>query len=155
MRLYLMRHGEADMAVEDDAGRPLTANGVQQVQRMAAFLKGSSLQIEHILHSGKLRAEHTAQLMAEQLSPDLELQTVSALSGCDGLTPLLKKIDACSEDSLLVSHLPFISRLLSRVLVANADLPIVSFLPATMVCLERCGEDDWRMQWCLSSTLFN
>ena len=63
MKLYLVQHGEAKSKDEDEK-RPLTDQGRQGVERVAAFLKGAGVETKRVIHSGKLRAEQTAEILA-------------------------------------------------------------------------------------------
>ena len=60
MKLYLVQHGEA-CAEDVDPERPLTAQGRADVERLAAFLQQAGIQVGRVIHSGKLRAEQTAE----------------------------------------------------------------------------------------------
>ena len=62
MDLYLMQHGQATTETEDPE-RPLTDAGRAAVQRVAKRARAADVRISSCLHSGKLRAEQTAQLL--------------------------------------------------------------------------------------------
>ena len=61
MDLYLMQHGQATET--EDRERPLTDAGRAAVQRVAKRARAADVRISGCLHSGKLRAEQTAQLL--------------------------------------------------------------------------------------------
>ena len=63
MDLYLMQHGQATTETEDPE-RPLTDAGRAAVQRVAKRARAAGVRIGGCLHSGKLRAEQTAQLLS-------------------------------------------------------------------------------------------
>ena len=64
MKLYLVQHAQA--ASEDaDPQRGLTEEGRSEIERIAGFIKPLNLQVEYLWHSGKKRAEQTAQVLAE------------------------------------------------------------------------------------------
>ncbi len=69
MFLYLVQHGEAKKEAEDPE-RSLTDKGIEDVRKVAAFVKKSGIHISEIFHSAKQRARQTAQLFAEQLKPE-------------------------------------------------------------------------------------
>ena len=72
MDLYLMQHGQATTETEDPE-RPLTDAGRAAVQRAAQRARAAGVRISGCLHSGKLRAEQTALLVAEiGLEPSIE-----------------------------------------------------------------------------------
>ena len=68
MEVYLVQHGEAKRA-EEDPERPLTDQGKEEVSNVAAFLAQGGVNVNQIRHSGKRRAEETARIMTEHLSP--------------------------------------------------------------------------------------
>ena len=63
MKLYLAQHGEA-CAKDIDPERPLTDQGRDDIERLAAFLARAGIQVERVIDSGKLRAAQTADLLA-------------------------------------------------------------------------------------------
>lgn len=144
MRLYLMQHGEA-VAKGDDPERPLTPRGESDIVAMARFLDGE-IAPKVIYHSGKRRAEQTAQLMAEQL-PDARIRQVGNISPSDPVRPLLAAIPAWHDDTLLVCHLPFIATLVTLLLGGDESSPLVDFQPGTMVALERTAGGHWWLLW--------
>ena len=66
MDIYLMQHGAATSSEEDPA-RPLTPSGRKAVNQVAARAAGCGVQAGRCIHSGKLRAEQTAQIIGEAL----------------------------------------------------------------------------------------
>jgi broad specificity phosphatase PhoE len=66
MRIYLVQHGEAK-SEEEDPRRTLTDKGVGEVQKVAEFLRPLTLAVDTVWHSGKARAQQTAELLAEAL----------------------------------------------------------------------------------------
>ena len=110
MKLWILRHGEAEHHARRDAERELTAHGRDQVLCSAAHLIGKPL--ERILVSPYVRAQQTAELVRVALGFTGELMTVP------WLTPESEPKFAVSQlpDSgnvLLVSHQPFVGELIS------------------------------------------
>src|SRR5437588_11714103 len=64
MQIYLVQHGESQPE-EIDPERKLTESGAHAVQKVANFLRTSSggVQVDVIWHSGKARAQQTAELL--------------------------------------------------------------------------------------------
>lgn len=79
-QLYLVQHGKAATEAEDPA-RPLTAEGREDVKRVAACVAKLNLTVLTICHSGKLRAKQTAELFAQILAP-------ASIGEIGGLAPL-------------------------------------------------------------------
>ncbi len=83
MNLLIMRHGEAlplGGSFRDDSQRPLSAQGQEQVRRVAEGLKQRQLPITLVISSPLVRARQTATIMAEVLA-------VSNLSQSPALSP--------------------------------------------------------------------
>ncbi len=150
MRLYLVQHGEA--APEDvDPTRPLTARGEADVVRIAEFLAAVEVRVGRIMHSGKRRAEQTAQIIGAALG--------SAPEGRAGLSPkdppndVAREAAAWNQEVLLVGHLPFMARLVSRLVAGRDDAGVVTFQPGTIVCLERGEQQRWAIAWMIRPEL--
>lgn len=73
MKLWVLRHGEAEPRANSDAERRLTAHGREQVVRSAAHLLGQPLQA--IIASPYVRAQQTAALVHETLGFAKPLRT--------------------------------------------------------------------------------
>lgn len=65
MKLWLLRHGEAEPHASRDSERRLTAHGRKEVLQSAARLAG--LPLDGILASPYVRAQQTAELVREAL----------------------------------------------------------------------------------------
>lgn len=146
MRLYLVQHGEA-VPEEVDPARPLSEVGRSAVADVARFLAAGGLRVTQVLHSGKLRAELTAALLAEAVAPG---RTPAARSGLDPRDPtdgIAREVAAWEDDAMLVGHLPFMARLASRLVAGREDAGLVAFQPGTIVCLERTEHQRWTIAW--------
>lgn len=152
MRLYLVQHGAA-LAKEVAPDRPLSAAGVRDVRRVAAFVKGAGIPVARIAHSGKVRAEQTAHLLAPAFSPAPALQRRSDLNPKDPVEPLAKSIAGWTEDTLMVGHLPFLARLVSLLVSGDPELPVLAYQPASLVCLTHDSEGGWRIAWMIRPEL--
>ena len=144
MRIYLVRHGEAKKKEEDPA-RPLTEDGRAEVERVGRFLARIGVRVDRILHSGKLRAAQTAELIAKYVKP---VEGVEAVEGLDPLAdPRIwaEKLDKSEHNLMLVGHLPHLKRLVSLLLTGRDDLEIVRFRYGGVVCLEK--DEKWSILW--------
>src|SRR4051794_32471819 len=61
-----MQHGEA-ASEQEDPQRPLTASGRASVQNVARRARDAGVRLARCFHSGKLRAEQSAELLADAL----------------------------------------------------------------------------------------
>lgn len=147
MHLYCMRHGEACSA-DVDPQQALTVQGQKDVAAVGLFLRSKSFHIDHILHSPKLRARQTAELIAK-IVPASQITETNQLLGHDSaLEPLIEMIRSLGEDTLLVSHLPFIGHLVQTLLVGKVQHhSMINYQPGTLVCLKLCHEHHWLLDW--------
>lgn len=152
MRVYLVQHGEAKAETEDPR-RPLTDKGKTEVERVANAVKKLGVRPSDIFHSGKLRAEQTAKIIADVLEVPKEPEATSGLNPNDGVEPWAAKILQQEEDLMLVGHLPFMDNLASLLLCGSEDARIVQFRHGAIVCLESKESDTWRLQWILTPEL--
>jgi phosphohistidine phosphatase len=146
MRLYLVQHGEA-VAEDADRARPLSATGQSDVTKVARFLAASGLSVSQVLHSGKLRAEQTAVLLAAELAPGRTPVARPGLNPKDPTDDLAHEVGAWDQDVMLVGHLPFMAKLVSRLVAGREDAGVAAFQPGTVVCLERAGQQSWTIGW--------
>jgi phosphohistidine phosphatase len=149
--LYLVQHGEAKPEQEDPA-RPLTERGRGEIERVAAAAARAHMEVVEILHSGKLRARQTAELLAAALSPARGVRAIAGLAPMDDPAAAHGLLEQAGAPTLLVGHLPHLSRLTSLLLAGNSTRDIVSFRMGAIVCLGR-DEGAWRVKWILTPEL--
>lgn len=137
MKVWVLRHGEAQAQATSDRERPLTPTGLTQAQGVGQFIAEHAA-IDRVFVSPYLRAQQTC---AEVLRPlGLTAQTV------DWLTPDVSPeqvIDALERmqgeeqvwEVLLVSHQPLVSQLVS-LLVDGHLQGYYPMAPASLVALE-------------------
>ncbi|SDH76904.1 phosphohistidine phosphatase SixA [Pseudomonas panipatensis] len=110
MKLWLLRHGEAEPHARRDAERCLTAHGRKEVLQSAGHLAGH--EIDGILASPYVRAQETAELVREALGFEGAVGTVPWLTPDDDPRDVLRFLDGRTERNLLlVSHQPLIGAL--------------------------------------------
>ncbi len=147
MRLYLMRHGEA-VAENEDPERPLTSRGREEVDLVSRAAAKKGMAAAKILHSEKLRAKQTAEILAQKVTPAQGICEINGL--CPNDNPIVTKaeIEASSEPLIVVGHLPHLDRLVTMLLNGTASSQVVDFPTASVVCLSR-RKKDWRLNWTL------
>lgn len=143
--VYLVQHGEAKPE-EEDPQRPLTPRGREEVQRVAAWAARAGIPVDVIEHSGKLRAQQTAEILAAALQPPQGVRAVAGLAPLDDVRPVAERLAQGEERVMLVGHLPFMSRLASLLLVEDPEREIVRFRYGGILCLGRV-EAGWRVLW--------
>ena len=146
MRVYLVQHGESE-AKEVNPERPLTEKGASDVNKIAAFLRDTDFKIGTIFHSGKRRAQGTAKIIADVISPKCNITGRDGLSPNDSIEPIVKEIDERKEDLMIVGHLPFLAKLSSKLLIGQEEKTMVKSSQGGVVCLEKIEGGSWQISW--------
>lgn len=146
MKLYLMRHGQAAMKVMDPA-QGLTQEGAADIKRLAQQLKKQGVRFQQVLHSEKTRARQTAEIMAAEIAPEATLALHDSIKPNDDPHILLAELDEWQDDTLVVSHLPFVPTLLGLLPGYLGATDAVEFYPGTLVCASRLDDGDWQFEW--------
>ena len=152
MKLYLVQHGEA-CAKEVDPERPLTDVGQADIERLAAFLEQAGIQVERVIHSGKLRAEQTAERLAKVAAPGVELETSGLINPNDNPKAFDWQSESWNRDTLIVGHLPFMAKLVSHLITEDENRLITAFLPGSAICLEHNDDAHWQINWMIRPEL--
>jgi len=154
MKLYLVQHADA-VAKQLDPARPLSEKGRTDTERMASFLARSGVRAGRVIHSGKQRALETALLLARVIGPGNVVEQAE-----DGLAPndpTDRLADAITgwprgEDVIVVGHLPFMNRMVSRLTAGSDESSVVAFEPGCVVCLNET-ENGWSVAWMVPPSL--
>ncbi len=146
MFLYLVQHGEA-MSKDKDPARPLSEKGQEDIRKVASYASQIGISVDEILHSGKLRAEQTAEALGKSLKP------AGGFTQTDGLAPLddpmiwAERLKERSKNTMFVGHLPHLAKLASYLLCGDGEKNVVAFKMAGIVCLQRDEAGEWSLQW--------
>ena len=108
--------------------------------------------MRQIRHSGKRRAEETASILAEHLSPAEGVVAIPGLTPKDDVRPIAEALQSETQPVMLVGHLPFLDRLTSLLVTGDAERPIVCFQMGGIVCLV-CEDDTWAVGWMVTPDL--
>ena len=148
--MYLVQHAEATRK-DEDSSRPLSEKGWKDIRNVARFVeKTSSIHVAQIVHSGKLRAKQTADILAEQLHPD------KGVIAAEGLEPMAdpkiwkRNLDKIAEDIMTVGHLPHLSRLVGYLITGDENKDVIAFRMGGIVSLKRNEADRWMVQWVIT-----
>jgi len=152
MKLYLVQHGEA-CAKDVDPERPLTDQGNADTDRLAAFLKQAGIQVERVIHSGKLRAAQTTEYLAKTIAPGVEPESSGIINPNDDPGAFDWQSDSWDRDTLVVGHLPFMAKLVSHLVIEEENRPIIAWQPGSIVCLERENSTHWQINWMIRPEL--
>ena len=142
MNLYILQHGEA-VPKEIDPERPLSEHGNRDIRHLALHMQNMDVQLGNLFHSGKLRAEQSARLVAETLSPEILPVKAEGLNPNDDPTVIIEDIEQMDENILIASHMPYVSRLCSTLLTGTTEAEFAS-VPGTLFCLEK-ADGKWRL----------
>jgi len=146
MLLYLVRHGEAKRK-EEDPLCPLSANGVKEIDKIAAYAAGKGVKVNRIFHSGKLRAEQTAQILSRHLQPEKPISNTDALAPMDDPRIWFNRISGMEEDIMLVGHLPYMSIFSDLFLSGGKGRNQLDFSTGGTVCLNSGSNRKWKLEW--------
>lgn len=151
MNLYLVQHGEAKTKAEDPE-RALTESGAEVVERMAAWAAAVTIEVDQVCHSGKRRAQQTAEILADAVAPSEGVVPVSGIKPNDDVAPWADMLAKENRSVMLVGHLPFLSRLASLLLLGDPTIQAIRFRNTGIVYLIR-EEDRWSVEWIATPNL--
>jgi phosphohistidine phosphatase len=129
MFLYLSQHAEARNK-EEDPERNLTEKGRLDIEAVAHHLKRLNIEVQQIFHSGKTRAQSTAQVLAHHLQPR------------PGLT-----VADLKENILLVGHLPHLGKLAALLMSGDKNKTVINFQMGSVIQLRRMEPGQWALDW--------
>jgi phosphohistidine phosphatase len=150
MFVYILRHGDAKPEHEDPQ-RGLSVRGRQEVEAVSRVFSGLNPQIDAIWHSGKTRAEQTAEIIAATLRIEARIHARNGLNPNDPLPPLVEELERRDSNLVIVGHLPQLGKLISALLLGT-EQNLLDFPSAGLVCLENTN-DMWILDWFLTPEL--
>jgi len=148
MLLYLVQHGDAKRE-EEDPSRPLSEKGIRDVKGVASHISRLNIGVEEILHSGKLRAKQTAEIMAEKLKIEKGISETDGLAPMDDASIWAERLNKRTNSLMLVGHLPHLGKLASLLLCSEKERNFVAFKMGRVVCLKR-NDTGWSLQWMIT-----
>jgi phosphohistidine phosphatase len=149
MKVYIVRHGKAASSAVDPQ-RGLTPEGREQVEKVAAHLASLDITVDAVWHSGKTRAEQTAQILARAITVKEGVLARAGLSPNDHVGPIRDEIQLAGQDAMIVGHLPFVGVLTSLLLTGSDSNWPMDFNEATVVCLGNHPDGAWKIEWSAS-----
>src|SRR5512135_1355404 len=145
-----MQHGKAARE-QDDPQRPLTARGRADVGRVAAAAQVAGVRLDACLHSGKLRAKQSAELLAAALG-DATVEPAEGLAPNDPVAPVARWLNGREDAAVaVVGHLPSLDRLASLLLAGDDTAGVVAFRMGGLVKLVPQGPgESYALAWALT-----
>ncbi len=149
--LYLVQHAEAK-SKQEDPDRSLSVKGQADITKVAAYIATLPLlqPPAQIIHSGKTRAQQTAEILAETLAPPNGVEISADLAPMAEVTLWAKRLNPLPEDVMLVGHLPHLSKLAALLLCYNEQKQVINFQNGGVVCLHKNDEGAWLAQWIIT-----
>ncbi|UCH79958.1 MAG: phosphohistidine phosphatase SixA [Nitrospiraceae bacterium] len=146
MYIYLVQHAEA-VSKDIDPSRGLSEKGLEDINRIASYISGLDIDVEEILHSGKKRADQTAQVLATHLKIKDKVNVTDGLAPMDDPGIWFAKLPALKKNLMLVGHLPHMAHLASSILCGTTERKILEFETGCIVCLHRDNDQNWSTDW--------
>ncbi|WP_454781818.1 phosphohistidine phosphatase SixA [Legionella sp. WA2022007384] len=144
MKIYLVQHGES-LGKEIDPQQSLSKKGTTDIENLGHFIAEQKIEIAHLFHSGKHRAEQTAAILASSLSTEIELH--QGLAPLDDVNPLADELNQKPHNLMLVGHMPFMGKLIGKLVLLDEERSIIAFVPGIIICLEKTNEGKWLINW--------
>jgi phosphohistidine phosphatase len=148
MPLFLVQHGKS-LPKEQDPQRGLSDEGRAEVHQVAAEARRHGVKVDRIVHSGKRRAEQTAEIFAAALDPANGIERRDGLKPLDDVVAIADGLDA-DDNLMLVGHLPFMELLAAYLVAGFTDRPVIRFRNGGIVAFDQEPERrTWHIQWTL------
>ena len=138
MKIFIMRHGEAEVIASSDEARHLNDYGrkqsILQGQWLKTHLNSTALSVQKVIVSPYVRAQETFELVNSALG-----NTLNDIEIWSGITPYGNATlqEEGIKSVLLVSHLPLVGSIVSELYGKRNP---ISFYPSTIVQIEWNGE---------------
>ena len=120
MNFYLVRHGDA-VAVGGKRRASALRIGREQVQRAAREMLERGSKVSRIYHSGILRAEQTAEILAKAFPPNSAVEQHAGLLPEDDPAIVSRSLTPPSDSIMLVGHLPYLKRLAALLISGDPE----------------------------------
>lgn len=134
MKIWLLRHGEAEPSRGEDAQRQLTADGRQQVEQAASWLVDQPF--DAVLCSPYPRAQQTAEVLFARLGRQPEIITAPWLTPDESVAQALRQLEEYPlENLLLIGHQPLLG-LLGGWLCEGHRQASLALGTASLACVE-------------------
>lgn len=149
--VYLVRHADA-LQQEPDETRPLSPKGEETARRVAAWLAACQPEPpQRLLHSGLLRAEQTARILADICHWPAPTAAKN-LNPSDDPEPWADRLTRARENIAIVGHMPFLAGLASTLLASDPETVSLAFKKMSVAAFER-DETGWSLRWLIRPAL--
>lgn len=127
MKLWMLRHGEAQPYQSNDAARQLTLHGREQVLLAAAH--AADADFSHVICSPYIRARQTCEIFLTSIGYGREPEIADWLTPDSSVREAVRQLDACVHSGvLLVGHQPLLGNLAGWLIEgsSNSSLPFAT-----------------------------
>lgn len=150
MYLYLVHHGDA-VGPDIDPRRPLSSEGRETVERLAAQAASRGAHPAIVWHSGKLRAKQTAESFWRACNALAEFSATRDLQPDDPPAWIRDRLRGEPRDILIAGHFHHLPRLLTLLMRGSPDAPL-AFPLHGVVALETVDDGaTWFERWRLEA----
>jgi len=146
MKLYLLRHGEAEPHAPSDAARRLTLRGEAEVRAVALACAHRLAGLQRVVTSPYQRARQTAAELMRTLNFAGELLVETALTPAGNAGKVAALIEALGGEVLLVSHQPLVGELL-HYLTDREDIGPMGTAHLAALDITVCTRGGARLLW--------
>jgi phosphohistidine phosphatase len=159
MKIYLVQHGKA-YGKSEDPERSLTEEGKKEIVKVVTFITEKkpldiNIKLTKIFQSGKTRAKETAELIAQFIHPAEGIHESKDLEPMANPSKWLDRLRQMNQDTMLVGHLPHLSKLASLLLTrteTKTESEIIKFSNAGIICLSK--EEEYSIEWIVTPDIF-
>jgi len=122
MKLYLVRHGDAEALAPTDHGRELTEHGKERVAQASQVIKRLGIAPKVIYSSPRIRAKQTAELIAEALGMTVVITEEVNFGFDTGNIKTLTKDLRSRDEVMFVGHNPDMSQVVHKMTGASVAM---------------------------------
>jgi phosphohistidine phosphatase len=157
LEVYLIQHAESK-SKEEDPARPLTDDGRKMIEMVGEHLARMDISFDRVFHSGKRRAQQTAEIFADRLNIDEKVEAHTGLDPLDAVEPIAEWLSKQAQDGLktvaIVGHLPFLDKLASLLVTGSKSAEVIAFQHAGVVNLTpKAQGHGYTVRWVLTPEL--
>ena len=145
IRIYILRHGEAEPYRQTDETRELTPMGVRDAKGAGIWLKNQGVKLDHVFCSPYTRTRQTREHFLSgygEVVPVDEKDWLTPENDARKVVSLLCAENRNAGNILLVSHMPLVSALVATLVDgSHISRSNYSMMPASMaeLSMESCG----------------
>jgi phosphohistidine phosphatase len=151
VQLLLVHHGDA-VGPDVDTRRPLSPEGREAVERIAAAAAARGARPAVVWHSGKLRAKQTAEAFWRACNALADFSATRDLQPDDPPEWMRDRLRGETRDVLIAGHFPYLPRLLTLLVPANAEHPMLFPQHGVVALASDDAGETWKESWRLDSS---